>query len=627
MEEFDLKRFAKTAWQKKIFIIIFIVISIIAGFIYSFKIVKPEYKSITTIVLTQVENTNNEQSKDSISQSDITLNNSLVDTYGEIITSKKVLKSVIENLQLDLSEDELAKKVSVSAGDTTAILTITVVDAEPEIAMNLTNEIAKVFSEQVKSIYGISNVNIIDEAEKSELPYNIHHAKDLAIFTMLGVFLSGGFVLIIYMLDTTVKQAEDIENIGLNVSGIIPLFEKELEEKIAQDRNYNKKKAEKIKETELIVLENAKSPITEAFRTLRTNIAFSNKNVSSKNILITSSNAQDGKSYITANLAIMFAKANKKVIIIDADMRRGRQNKIFNVSNSQGLANCLLEMKSDHRMNVNQVAKYIKTTKVPNLHILTSGDRPTNPAELLSASRLTKLLDVLDIIYDVVIIDGTPSSIVSDSVAMAKFVDMILIVASYKNTKVETLERVKKSIENVGGRIGGVILNKVPLPIESYIESYYYDDSKSKNINQVEQKIKTVEELISESKAIEDYVEKDTNTDMIINNQNTEISNNDSKYLEYKMENISNELANIKNLFIQAMMENRAIDPRDISDMKAEITNIKNMLDIKKDLDTSKEIRDELDSVKLLTESLVESQNDNSEKIKRFIEEYRNRNK
>ncbi len=635
MEEFDLKKFAKTAWQKKWLIVAIIVISVIVGYVYSFFMVTPKYQSTTKIVLTKVESVDNTENIDSITQTDITMNKSLIDTYGDIIMSRKVAKTVIENLGLDMKEEQLIKAISVTAGDTTAILKIAVSNEDAEIARNLTNEVAKVFAEQVKEIYKINNVNVIDEAEIETVPYNVHHAKDLAIFFVLGVFISGGLVLVLYMLDTTIKQTEDIEALNLHVAGIIPLYEKECEEKMVKDSQKNENQnGKRNKESELIVLENAKSPITEAFRTLRTNIAFSRSDNRTKNILISSANAQDGKSYVSANLATMFAKANKKVVIVDADMRKGRQNKIFKVSNSQGLANCLVDMGTRARMDLSQMSKYIKQTRIPNLHIITSGDKPSNPAELLSAARVSRLLDMLDAIYDIVIIDGTPSAIVSDSVAMAKFVDETFIVVSYKTTKVEALNKLKKSFENVGGKISGVILNKYPFSKSTYTESYYYDDNKGKSnsLEQTEQSIKSVSEMIEEASKKNNFVDIEEEKSLYNasnNYQETNLTNISSdeanRYLEHKLDNINSELMSMKNLFIQALMENNKIDPRDITDIKIELSNMKQMMDLRNDLDVSKEIRDEIESVKAITESLADTQKENNEKVKRFIEEYRRR--
>ena len=212
MEEFDLKRFAKTAWQKKWLIIAIMIVSVIAGYIYSYYMITPKYQSTTTIVLTKVESAESTDNQDSITQSDITMNQSLIDTYRDIVKSKKIAKAVKENLGLEnISEDGIINSITVTASETTSLLKISVSNEDAELAKNLANEIAKVFSEQIKEYYKINNVNIVDEAEMATSPYNIHHTKDLAIFFVLGLFISGGLVLVLYMLDTTIKTPEDVE--------------------------------------------------------------------------------------------------------------------------------------------------------------------------------------------------------------------------------------------------------------------------------------------------------------------------------------------------------------------------------------------------------------------------------
>ena len=210
MEEIDLKRLSKTAYTLRLYLIVIIVFFICVGVIYSFAYNKPKYKSYTKIALTQVATVGDSSSTNSITQTDIAMNKNLVDTYNEVIKSKKVLMEVIQNLALDINHEELAKMITTTAADNSTILKIEVVSLDAQFSKDVANEIAKVFSKQVKELYNISNVNILDEAEKPDTPYNINHVKDMLIFTVLGVFTSAGLVLIVYMLDTTIKQEEDI---------------------------------------------------------------------------------------------------------------------------------------------------------------------------------------------------------------------------------------------------------------------------------------------------------------------------------------------------------------------------------------------------------------------------------
>lgn len=225
---------------------------------------------------------------------------------------------------------------------------------------------------------------------------------------------------------------------------------------------------------ELITFTSPKSSVSEAFRTLRTNIQFINVNNKAKSILVTSTVPGEGKSWVSANLAITFAQAGKKVILVDADMRKGRQHEVFELSNENGLSNYLVSIVEDNKI---ELSNYIKQTVVENLYIVTAGIIPPNPSELLTSQKMSDLIKELEDTADIVIFDGTPSTIVTDALILAKDISTTLIVTSHKQTKMEDLKQIKKSIENVGGKIAGVVVNKVPRSQKIYGGGYYYENS------------------------------------------------------------------------------------------------------------------------------------------------------
>ena len=226
---------------------------------------------------------------------------------------------------------------------------------------------------------------------------------------------------------------------------------------------------------EVIAHKNPKSPISEVFRTLRTNIQFMNVSKKMKTLLVTSTFPGEGKSWVASNLAVTFAQAGKKVVLIDADMRKGRQYAIFGLSPKPGLSNFLsqVEMDNNGRLSEN-VADYIQPTEVENLFVITAGNVPPNPSELLVSTQMIGLLDALRNSCDMIIIDGTPSELVTDAVILSRISDSTVIVTAHKITKKDALERVVKNIQNVGGKIAGVIINKVPISAKRYGEKYYY---------------------------------------------------------------------------------------------------------------------------------------------------------
>lgn len=227
-------------------------------------------------------------------------------------------------------------------------------------------------------------------------------------------------------------------------------------------------------QNEIITFTSPKASVSEVFRTLRTNVQFMTASNEHNSILFTSTQAGDGKSWIAANLAITFAQAGKKVILVDTDMRRGRQHNIFELSNNKGLSNYLILSVKDSQ---DALGEYIQRTLIDNLYVITAGIVPPNPSELLTSTKMVNLIKTLEEMADIVIFDSTPSTMVTDALAISRYVGSTLIVASHKKTKMEVLKQIKKNIENVGGKVSGVILNKVPLSKREYGKSYYYESS------------------------------------------------------------------------------------------------------------------------------------------------------
>ena len=218
MEEIDLKEMFNMFWSKKIQMIIIILIFLIGGIIYT--------SESTTLVLASSEDTENNINT-TITATDITINSKLVSTYSELVKSKNILREVITNLGISIDEDALRKNVKVSSVKNTELIEITVEDENSAVAAKIANEIARVFTEKVKEIYNINNVQIVDEAEISSTPSNINHIKNSIMSVGIGLVVAVIYVIIASMLDTTIKTSEDIEaNFNIPVLASIPMIEK-----------------------------------------------------------------------------------------------------------------------------------------------------------------------------------------------------------------------------------------------------------------------------------------------------------------------------------------------------------------------------------------------------------------
>lgn len=224
MEEIDLKELF-TFVKSKIGLLIVITVGVcLIGCIYGLFIQKPMYSSYTTVILSSQEST--------ITQSDITLNKNLVDTYAEIVKSRRVLSQVIDELDLDLSYEQLKGKLSVTAVNNTEIIKISVNDLDAIKAKNIANVTANYFTNEVVDLYNMNNVDILDEAIESNAPYNINVPKQIIIYFMLGFVLAAGILFVIYYFDRTIKSVEQVEQkIKLPILGSVQEYNKGVKRK------------------------------------------------------------------------------------------------------------------------------------------------------------------------------------------------------------------------------------------------------------------------------------------------------------------------------------------------------------------------------------------------------------
>ncbi len=250
MEEIDLKELIDIFLSRKFLILFVVILFAICGAIYTKNFIVPIYKSSTSLVLVQASGgsasyTTGSPTEESITTTDLALNSKLVENYREIALSKSTSEQVIANLKLDLTAADLQKKITVSSITDTEFLKITVQDEDPEMAQKIAYEVANVFMERIQEIYNLTNVHILDAAEIPTEPSNINLLKNVVIFSFVGLVLVSGYILLVNMLDTTIKTDTDAEKItGLPVLASIVLTSEETKKKgLKNKEKYDGKEA------------------------------------------------------------------------------------------------------------------------------------------------------------------------------------------------------------------------------------------------------------------------------------------------------------------------------------------------------------------------------------------------
>jgi succinoglycan biosynthesis transport protein ExoP len=290
-------------------------------------------------------------------------------------------------------------------------------------------------------------VAIIDPAEVSLKPDRPRKVLNITLGVIIGLIVGVGLAFFIEYLDTSVKTIDDVERaLQAPVLGVIP-------------QNVGS-----------LLDEGPDSPHAEAYRVLRTNIMFSQKDSKLNTLTIVSAGAGEGKSTTTFNLAVAFAQNGQRVLIVDSDLRRPSIHKFFKVSNSIGLTNYLLKQ--------NTLEEVIQTTPLPTLDFMPSGKLPSSSMGVLSSNPMKELIKELKRRYDWVFFDSPPIMGVSDASILASEVDMVLQVIQYRRYPQPMTIRAKQMIEKVGGNLLGIVLNNISMASDEnyyYYSGYYYD--------------------------------------------------------------------------------------------------------------------------------------------------------
>ncbi|MFN8597344.1 MAG: polysaccharide biosynthesis tyrosine autokinase [Anaerolineae bacterium] len=304
---------------------------------------------------------------------------------------------------------------------------------------------------QLQTLLQQGTTNFISVVESAREGFQVGSGTmtNVLVAAGIGLVLASAAAFLLEYLDDTLKTPDDVRQlIDLTTLGNIAPIDGD---------SYNSK---------LITVRHPRSPITEAYRVLRTNLQFSTVDNPLKTLMVASPGPAEGKSLTTSNLAVVMAQTGKRVILVDADLRRPVQDQIFSLPNKVGLTNILL----DPNLRLDDV---LQASGVENLRVITSGQIPPNPAEILSSKRMGYLIEALHQESDIVIFDCPPLIPVTDGIVLSARLDGVLLVIDSGRTRRIYAKRSKEMLDTVGARVLGVTLNRMSIHGEGHYYHYY----------------------------------------------------------------------------------------------------------------------------------------------------------
>ena len=416
------------------------------GWFYNKKYTKPMYESYSSIILSATDRVADDNQQ-SITTSDIAVNEKLVNTYAEVIKSETVLNTVINNLKLNISNKKLYNSISITTDPKTTVIKICVKLENPNQAIAVSEELINVFFGKIRELYNVKTASVLDHPVSDGNPVNINPKKYLIIGAIVGLVVSVTISVMMEILNDKVKTDKNVEEkLKLTILANIP----------------------KYKGDGGLISLNQDNVKNESFRALVANIKYFKK----KSLLITSNMPDVGKSFVSANLALTYASSGKKTLLIDSDLRKGVQHHLFQIQNKRGLSDLIRDNSCDYK-------KYINESVVENLDIITKGLYKISYSKLLFSNVIGKIIEQAKEEYDFIVVDGTPNEIVADDTLLYAKVDSTIIVAKYDSTKYSAVSKLKRNIKIHGGNILGVVINNIPYGYMGEKKYYYYEEKKS----------------------------------------------------------------------------------------------------------------------------------------------------
>jgi len=425
-----------------------------------------KYQSYTSMY---VKNSNEAIITDGVNLNDLNASKSLLDTYIAVLQDDAVIEVIGEELLKNHTADDLddifsvdkeENKISVdsirncltmAAVNETEVLKVTAVTKDAEISAELCNIIADVAPDFLIRVVGAGSVEAIGEAKPDYNPVSPNVMKFTLLGILAGMLIAVIIIFIIDFVDNTIKDSDELNTkYDKAIIGEIPSFS-------------GSKKKNDNEERKTLLDKEFPFHIVESYKAMRTNIVFSLSTSEKKIFAVSSADPGEGKSTTSANIAIALAQADHRVLLIDADMRKPVQHKIFKVKNKNGLSSVIGKMITPEQS--------IQKNIIKNLDLLTAGPKPPNPSELLASEQAEKVLNELSEKYDYVVVDTPPVNVVSDAMGISKSLAGILLVLKYGETTFDTTEKAMKKIQLSDMNMLGFIINDIS---GKHHSGYYY---------------------------------------------------------------------------------------------------------------------------------------------------------
>ncbi len=464
--EFDLRRVWKALWKKNWLIVLVSILCAVITSVSTFFLITPKYQSSALFYV----NNNSLSVGDasfSLTSSDITAAKSLVDTYIVILKSRACLNDVIDYSEADLSYGQLKSMISAAAVNSTEIFEIIVTSPDPEEAEKIANAIAYILPKRIADIVEGTSANVVDYAVKASNPSSPNYVKNTFIGMILGFLASVGLITVREIFDITIKTEDDIKYCCEHpvLASVPDMTENTKSGYYSYGSNIKNNSGEKNQ----VIGNGISFAASEAYKLLRTKLQFSFVDeVKCPVIGVSSAMAGEGKSLSSINLAFSLSQLDKRILLIDCDMRRPSISTKLNIDKAPGLSNYLTGQNE-----MDEVIQRYPTDSEENFDVITAGVNPPNPIELLSSSKMQKALEILRESYDYIIIDLPPVGEVSDAMAAAKFVDGILLVVRQNYCNTASLGGAVSQFEFIESRILGVVMNCVSEKSGKYARKYY----------------------------------------------------------------------------------------------------------------------------------------------------------